>query len=209
MKSKKYKSILIFLGFTISLSLVVGFSGCNFMDNETGKMKEALNGRQAIVESFDQNSKVIDRVEGTSISIKRDTKFDETDDEGNKIKNSPVINITVGGKEMIHVGSSLILYETGLIDVFNEYAKTVNIDNTDRSTPFINRMVSSMTNLTSGKKRAILIRSQSGKPLATFVGNNISYFSTDVPNSTGILIDGKYLFIYRSDYTIYDLDLLK
>lgn len=207
MKSRRIKTILISFALTISLSFI--FSGCNFMNNEAGKMKEALHGRQAVVETFDENSKIIDRVEGESISIKRDTKFDETDDEGNKIKNSPVINITVGGKEMIHVGSSLILYETGLIDIFNEYAKTVNIDNTDRSVPFINRMINNMTNLTTGKKRAILIRSQSGKPLATFVGNNISYFSTDVPNSTGILIDGKYLFIYRSDYTIYDLDLLK
>ncbi|MCM3273784.1 DUF5052 family protein [Paenibacillus elgii] len=55
----------------------------------------------------------------------------------------------------------------------------------------------------------ILIRSQSGQPLATFVGNKVSYFATDIDKSTAFLIDGKYLFIYRCDYTIYDLSLLK
>lgn len=203
MKNKKIGLLLVV--FTIILL----FSGCNYLNNEMGKMKEALRGRQATVETFDEDSKVIDKIQGESISITRDTKFDETDDEGNKIKNSSVIDITIGGKEMNHVGSSLILYEKGLTNIFDEYDKTVSIDNMDRSTPFINTMVNNMKNLTTGKSRVILIRSQSGKPLATFVGNNISSFSTDVPTSTGILIDNKYLFIYRCDYTIYDLSLLK
>lgn len=207
MKTRKVK--LIIVSSLITATLFCGFSGCNPFDNEVGKMKSALHGRQATVETFDEDSKIIDRIEGTSINITRDTKFDETGDDGKKIKNSSVINITIGGKEMIHVGSSLVLYEKGLTDIFGEYTKTVSINNIDRSTPIINNMVNTMKNLTTGKSRVILIRSQSGKPLATFVGNNVSYFSTDIPNSTGILIDGKYLLVYRCDYTIYDLALLK
>ncbi|WP_432359822.1 DUF5052 family protein [Sporosarcina sp. UB5] len=37
-----------------------------------------------------------------------------------------------------------------------------------------------------------MIRCQSGKPLATFVGDNVSYFETDIDKSTGVLIDGHY-----------------
>lgn len=115
-------------------------------------------------------------------------------------RKSGALNITIGGKQIIHVGSSLALYEKGLINVSEEYNKSI---------PFINRMVNDARNLMLGQKKLILIRSQTGKPLATFVGDKVTYFSTDVDKSTGIIIDGKLLFIYRCDYTIYDLDLLQ
>ena len=91
----------------------------------------------------------------------------------------------------------------------NEFSKKVDIENIDRSSPFLNKMVNDMKNLTTGKSKIILIRSQSGKPLATFYGDKVSYFATGIDKSTGIQIDGKYLFIYRCDYTIYDTELLK
>ena len=84
----------------------------------------------------------------------------------------------------------------------------VDLNSFDRSVPFINRMVNDLQNLTTGKEKIVLIRSQSGQPLATFAGDNVSYFATEMDKSTGIMIDGKYLFIYRCDYTIYDLALL-
>jgi hypothetical protein len=69
-------------------------------------------------------------------------------------------------------------------------------------------MVNGVKNLTTGQKLLILIRSQTGKPLATFAGKDVSYFTTDIDKSTGFIIDGKYLFVYRCDYTVYDLALL-
>lgn len=197
--------------FTFLTVLIISgifLTGCNFLGNEIGKMEEALKGRDVIVQTYDENSNIIDKVEGSSVSISPDGKFDLTDSEGTTTEKSSVLNITVGGKEMVHVGSSLIMNEKGLTNVFEEYSKTVDIENLDRSIPFVNRMVNDMKNLTKGKSVVILIRSQSGQPLATFVGDNVSYFATDVDKSTGILIDGKYLFIYRCDYTIYETDLL-
>ena len=70
-------------------------------------------------------------------------------------------------------------------------------------------MVNSWGNITTGRSKVVLVRSQSGKPLATFAGDEVSYFSTGIDKSTGIMIDGKYLFIYRCDYSIYDTELLK
>lgn len=184
-------------------------AGCNWFNNEAGKMKDALKGREAIIQTYDEDSNVIDRIEGKSISIGADKKFNLKDNEGNTVEKSSVIGFTVGGESVVHVGSSLVLHETGLTNVFEEYAKTVDIENLDRSVPFVNRMVNDMKNITTGKSKVILIRSQSGKPLATFVGDKVSYFATDIDKSTGILIDGKYLFIYRCDYTIYDASLLE
>ncbi|WP_372011856.1 DUF5052 family protein [Paenibacillus chitinolyticus] len=196
-----FAMFLIFAAFSLT--------GCSLLQNELGAMKSALKGREAIVQSYDEESNVIDRVEANSIDIRPEDMFATVDSNGTKVKNSGVLSIMVGGKPMMHVGSSLILAEKGLPNVFEEFAKTTNINNLDRSTPFINRMVNSVSNLTTGKKLLILIRSQSGKPLATFAGDKVSYFATDVDKSTGILIDGKYLFIYRCDFSIYDLSLIK
>lgn len=202
---KKIK-LLILTGIVGSSMLL---SGCLFWDNELGKLKEAFKGRQAVIETYDENSNVIDRVEGSSISVTREDAFDTKNENGETTKKSSVLNFTIGGKSMVHVGSSLIMYEKGLSNLLEDYNKKMDIQNNDSSTPILSRIVNSAKNITTGKKRVILIRSQSGEPLATFVGNNVGYFKTDMDKTTGIQIDGKYLFIYRCDYTIYDMDLLQ
>ncbi|MGM9928109.1 MAG: DUF5052 family protein [Bacillus sp. (in: firmicutes)] len=193
----------------IAIICTFTLSGCNWFSNELGKLERALKGQEVIIQTYDEESNIIDRVEGKSVSINADEQFDLKDAEGNTVEKSSVISLTVGGNSMLHVGSSLIMHEKGLTDVFDEYAQKVNIENVDRSTPFINSMINEMKNLTTGKSKVILIRSQSGKPLATFVGDDVSYFATDIDKSTGLLIDDQYLFIYRCDYTIYDIDLLQ
>lgn len=194
---------------TALISLTLALSGCNAWVNEYEKMMEAFKGREVVIQTYDEESNVIDRVEGKSVSVGADGEFDLTDSEGNTVEKSSVLSFTVGGHSMLHVGSSLIMHERGLTNVFEDYAKTVDIENQDRSTPFINRLINSYKNITTGKDKVILIRSQSGQPLATFIGEDVSYFATEVDKSTGLLIDGKYLFIYRCDYTIYDTALLK
>lgn len=189
--------------------LVLTLAGCNWFEKKLGDLKEALVGREMIIQTYDENSQLIDRVQGKSVSIKADDEFELTDVDGNVVEKSSVLNITVGGNEIIHVGSSLISHELGLENIFDIYAKSVDLDNFDRSVPFVNRMVNELKNYTTGKDKIILVRSQSGQPLATFAGDDVSYYATDIENSTALLIDGEFLFIYRCDYTIYDTELLQ
>lgn len=202
-QTKRIIAVTTLLIFTLTLS------GCNFLDNELGKMKEELKGRDVIIQTYDESSQIIDRIEGKSVSINPDTKFSIQDSGGSTVEKSSVLEITIGGKSILHVGSSLVLQEKGLENIFEEYAKTTDVTNTDRSIPFLNQMLNSFKNMTTGKDKVILIRSQSGQPLATYMGKNVSYFSTDIDKSTGLIVDGKYLFIYRADYTIYDTELLQ
>jgi hypothetical protein len=195
--------------FSLIVSVIVSLSGCNFLSNEFGNFKSAWKGRAVEITTYDEDSQPIDEIAGKSVHISSEDIFETKDKDGNTTKKSGVINFTVDGKSVIHVGSSLIMREKGIVDVFDEYAKTVDINNRGRSVPFLNKMVNSMKNFTTGQKFLILVRSQSGKPLATFVGNDISYFATDIDKSTMFNIDNKALFIYRCDYTIYDLSLLK
>ena len=198
---------------SISISLIVALvltlAGCNWFEKKLGDLKEALVGREMIIQTYDENSQLIDRVQGKSVSIKADDEFELTDVDGNVVEKSSVLNVTVGGNEIIHVGSSLISHELGLENIFDVYAKSIDLDNFDRSVPFVNRMVNELKNYTTGKDKIVLIRSQSGQPLATFAGDDVSYYATDIENSTALLIDGEFLFIYRCDYTIYDTELLQ
>lgn len=199
---KKWMFVSVVLAATIVLS------GCNWLEIKFGNIKEQFVGRELTIQTYDENSQLIDRVQGKSVSIEADENFSLKDVEGNTVEKSSVLNITVGGKQMLHVGSSLIAYEDGLEDLFDLYSQQVDLENFDRSVPFINRMVNDLANYTTGKEKIVLIRSQSGQPLATFAGEDVSYYATEMDKSTGLLIDGHYLFIYRCDYTIYDLSLL-
>jgi hypothetical protein len=203
------KTKMTLLGAIIVSATILSGCAFNWFDNELGKMMEAFKGRNAVIQTYDEDSNIIDQIDGRSISIKADETFEITDEKGNVVSKSPVIKFTVGGKEMLHVGSSLILAEKGLPNVFEEYAKSNDVMNQDRSVPFLNQMLNKVKNFTVGMNKIILIRSQTGKPLATYVGDSVSHFATDIDKSTGLIVDGHYLFIYRCDYTIYDMDLFK
>ena len=193
---------------SVILCATIVLSGCNWLEMKFGNIKEQFVGRELTIQTYDENSQLIDRVQGKSVSIEADDNFSLKDTDGNTVEKSSVLNITVGGKQMLHVGSSLIAYEDGLEDLFDIYSQQVDLSNFDRSVPFINRMVNDLANYTTGKDKVVLIRSQSGQPLATFAGEDVSYYATEMDKSTGLLIDGHYLFIYRCDYTIYDTSLL-
>lgn len=179
-------------------------SGCQDLDMLFKGFEEEFKGLEMTIQTYDEESQMIDKVMGKSIMINRDSTFD-SDYES---KDSSVIQVTIGESEMHHVGSSMIIAERGLENIFDEYAKTVDIQEMQRGIPIINSMINDFRNSFTGKKKVILIRSQNGTPLATYAGDNVSLYKTSVPKSTGLLIDGKYLFVYRSDYTIYDLDLV-
>ncbi|SFF99705.1 DUF5052 family protein [Sporolactobacillus nakayamae] len=203
---KKIKILLISALFVLS---VVVLSGCQVLDFFTTQIEGSLKGLNVTMQTYDADGQPIDTIKGVSGSIKRDNKFDRTNEKGETTKESSVLNITIGGKQVVHVGSTLIMYEKGLQDVMNKLPQKMLVENQERSVPFVNRMVNSYHNYFDGRSKVILIRSQLGKPIATFAGNHVSYFSTEVPNSTGLIIDGKYLFIYRCDFTMYDTQLLK
>lgn len=182
-------------------------SGAQFFKFKFSDLKSKLNGREVTIRTFDEESHVIDSISGKSVIIKRNTKFDSSNPNGGLNKDSSVLKITIGKNEMTHVGSSLVMAENGLTDVFFEYTKTVNIQNLDRSIPIINSMMNSLRNNSTGAAKMILIRSQNGTPLATYLGTHVSTFAVDIPKTTAFLIDDKVLLVYRCDYSVYDLAL--
>lgn len=203
---KKISKLLKTLPVLVLLTVLL--SGCTDLLNWGKDFKQDFKGLNMVIQTYDNDSQLIDSIKGKSVKIEKDTTFDRKDSEGETRKESKVLSITVGGENMTHVGSSLIAYEDGMTNVFEEYAKTVKIDSQNKSVPMLNSMVNEFQNDFTGKSKTILIRSQNGSPLATFTGDSIRMSDTDVPSSTNFLIDGKRLFVYRCDYTVYDNKLL-
>ena len=109
---------------------------------------------------------------------------------------------------MIHVGSTMIAYE-GLKNYQDEFNQHTNINDQNRSVPILNSMYQDFQNQWSSQARVIMIRSQSGKPIATFVGDHVSIHNTDMKNTTKFVIDGHRLIAYRCDYTVYPMNSVK
>ena len=200
MKKIAQKTILA----SVLVAVTIGLAGCQDIRLYFKGFEESFKGLEMTIQTYDEDSQVIDQITGRSVMIERDATFD-SDTES---KDSSVIKISVGSNEIHHVGSSMIIAESQLENVFEEYTKTVEAESTQRGIPVINSMVNDFRQSFDGKEKVILIRSQNGTPLATYAGNNVSLYKTDVPKSTELLIDGQYLFIYRCDYTIYDVALV-
>lgn len=201
--NKKYQILVV-----LSLSLLF-LTGCQNIGNFFKTTQEQFLGLSGTLRTFDENSQVIDKISGKSISIESDDRFDITDENGDVSKESSVLDITVGGSQVIHVGSTLIFAENGLTDYMEKYSDKVDISTENRSLPFVNRFFNQIKNDISGESKLILVRSQTGTPLATYFGKRVSTSAPDgIPNTTYLLVDGKRLIIYRADFTIYDTDLL-
>lgn len=200
----KLKNILVIAG----LSLLM-LTGCQSVNDFFKTTEEQYLGLSGTVRTFDENSQVIDKLTGKSVSIKSDDRFDMTDELGNISKESSVLDVTIGRSQVLHVGSTLIFSEDGLTDYMDEYGESIELETKDRSLPFVNRFFNQIKNDWTGQSKLILIRSQNGTPLATYFGDRVSTSAPDgIPNTTYLLIDGKRLIIYRADFTIYDTDLL-
>lgn len=201
MRLKEEKELKKWLmGFVLVGTLFL--AGCQMIDNLFLDIKEEVTGISGTIQTYDEESRIIDQIKGKSVAFSANNKF--SDEEGN----GSVLDVTVSGKQVTHVGSTLLFYEDGLTNVFDEFAEKVDIETMDRAVPMVNRMVNEFENTYFGTEKVILIRSQSGNPLATFAGDNVSIDRMEVDKMTKITIDGKRIYIYRADYTIYDTSLL-
>ncbi|MGF3141460.1 DUF5052 family protein [Facklamia sp. P13064] len=194
---------------SILLIMVLALTGCQAISEFVSGFKQDFIGLTMTVQTYDEQAQIIDSMTGKSVSIERDEEFDSQTAEGSTKADSQVLDIQIGGHTMTHVGSSLIAAEKGLNDLTMEVDNRIELYDTRSNLPFISRLQDNLGQTFFGKKKTIMVRSQNGTPLAVYSGNKVSYFKTDVPKSTGLIIDGKYLFIYRCDYTIYDNELLE
>lgn len=124
---------------------------------------------------------------------------------------SEVLDVQVDGRQMLHVGSTMVFAEQGLIaleDFDLEYLKRVSGENRATYIP-LERNVNTFFNRL-GKARVVVVKTQSGIVVGLYEGTRVAVsVPTDLPKTTLVTIDGKALYIHRADYEILDAALLQ
>lgn len=210
MKSKTLSKLLLTGIVTTSLTITaikpIHASIFDWLDNAELTIRSKTTGLPLTISTYDFDGQKIDQVKTKSANIHTDNTMSKIDSNGNE--KSSVLDIDYGNNRMIHVGSTMIAYE-GLKNYQDKFNQHTNINDQNYSVPILNSMYQDFKNQWNSQARVIMIRSQSGKPIATFVGNHVSIHNTDMKNTTKFVIDGHRLIAYRCDYTIYPMNSVK
>lgn len=194
---------------TVALILMLSLSGCATIRHWLSETEQTFRGTSAVMSTYSMDGKIVDEVKGKSFQISRASQFDSVDSEGVVQPDSQVLRISLGNNHIYHVGSTMVLAEQGLEDLMKNKDIQISLDNNQPGKPWLNNLIRNYADKWQGKGKTVIIRSQDGLPIATFVGNSVEIFSTEIPKSTWFQVDGKMLFVYRADYTVYDNNLLE
>lgn len=190
----------------LALALLPLLYSCSMISDYTLDLKSKLVGIPFTVSTYDYDGQKIDQIKGKSVHIETYKPMSKKNSSGDE--QSKVIDVEFGGQQMIHVGSSLIANE-GLRNYEDTFSKKVTITDKQRSIPVLSIMYNNFRNDWLSKGKVIMIRSQAGKPIAVYAGNKVRVSTTDMPSTTQINVDSHRLFIYRCDYSIYDMETIK
>lgn len=188
-------------------AVVITTSACNVISNITNKIEGALLGDDYKILSYDDYGNNTLTIQGNRVNIGIFENEANSGADGNK---SEVLEITVDGHQLLHVGSTAVFAERGVKTVQDfdfEYLKNMTSKGLSTVVP-LDRSVNSLKNFL-GDEKVIIIKSQLGVVVGVYQGKNVTVeIPTDLPKMTRVIIDGKSLYIYRADYEIMDTALL-
>ena len=203
--------ITLFVAAAFSLLL----SGCAMLGSYISDLKGNLIGNSFHMETYDNFGNLTMTASGDKINLKGNRVREvKATDEGysTSYELSSVITITIDGKEMESCGDTLIFAEDGLkkdLDFTSpEFIKSNSsiVDITDNTS--IAYQINKYRNKI-GKKRVVVIKSQTGHPLCAYSGNSVYWeIPANLPKTTKLMIDGKALYIHRANFQIIDKSLL-
>ena len=203
--------IALFVAAAFSLLL----SGCAMLGSYISDLKGNLIGNSFHMETYDNFGNLTMTASGDKINLKGNRVREvKATDEGysTSYELSSVITITIDGKEMESCGDTLIFAEDGLkkdLDFTSpEFIKSNSsiVDITDNTS--IAYQINKYRNKI-GKKRVVVIKSQTGHPLCAYSGNSVYWeIPANLPKTTKLMIDGKALYIHRANFQIIDKSLL-
>lgn len=207
MTRKASRALLIVAALITGLTLSA-CSGAHMIAEEFGR---AMAGTGGTYRTYDKTGHVMDEVNGTTIRVTRDDRFDEVNSDGSTSPGS-MIQVQVGQNFINHVGSTAVLFEKGLL-VVTPAEKGFDVNSNASGTPWLDKFMEGNRNLWSGSAKTVLVRTQDDVPVAIFAGKNVEFVGSDIPKSTVLRVtqaDGsvKYALVYRANLTIYDTALL-
>lgn len=187
---------------------VLSTSACNVVSNITNRIEGALLGDDYKILSYDDYGNNTLTIQGNRVNI---GIFENEANSGSDGFKSEVLEITVDGHQLLHVGSTAVFAERGINTVQDfdyEYLKDITAKGLSTVVP-LDRSVNNLKNFL-GDDKVIVIKSQLGVVVGVYQGKNVTVeIPTDLPKMTRLIVDGKSLYIYRADYEIMDTALLQ
>lgn len=169
-------------------------------------------------------------VEGTSFNIEpnkvKEYAYNSNGTWESSWTTSSVMSITIDNQHIESCGSTVLFYDTRLtpleIDIPKEITSSTG-DSATIKTPYDGYSWSNdrwgliywywqtekQANTTPAS-RVVVIQSQNGDPICMFTGEEVTWsVSRNLPKTTELVIDGKVVYIHRSNFSIIDTSIFK
>jgi len=195
----------------VAILVVMGLSGCSFLESKLNSFKGSLVGVSYTADFYDNYGAQFFTASGDKIDIDGNYVDDGYDTEGNITSSlSSVITITIDGKEIEACGNTVIFEEKGLSPDIEFSLTDVESDSSGLSgLTSISKVINKFKNY-FGKSRVVVIQSQLGVPIRAYSGDDVYWeIPDDLPKMTKLMIDGKALYIHRANFEIIDTELIK
>ena len=220
--------------FLFALALILSLCAC---DTDTPGMNATAtdeNGEPVkisyVAEFYDNYGAQWLSVEGTSFNIEpnkvKEYAYNSNGTWESSWTTSSVMSITIDNQHIESCGSTVLFYDTRLtpleIDIPKEITSSTG-DSATIKTPYDGYSWSNdrrglmywywqtekQANSTPAS-RVVVIQSQNGDPICMFTGEEVTWsVSRNLPKTTELVIDGKVVYIHRSNFSIIDTSILK
>jgi len=180
--------------FIIIMFVVLTLVGCTAVKSQFKDMSAEWIGLERTFRVYDDFGNETMVVTGSN-----------TDMQPSEVAN--VLMIEVDGSRWQHVGSTMIAYETGLENTVEAYKDALNLTGEGGSITAVDKALNSFISTTKGLERIIIIKTQTGIPIAVFEGDKVLIEESALPQTTKIMIDNMRLHVYRADLEIIEKSL--
>lgn len=218
--------------FLFALALILSLCACDTPGMNATTTDE--NGEPVkisyVAEFYDNYGAQWLSVEGTSFNIEpnkvKEYAYNSNGTWESSWTTSSVMSITIDNQHIESCGSTVLFYDTRLtpleIDIPKEITSSTG-DSATIKTPYDGYSWSNdrwgliywywqtekQANTTPAS-RVVVIQSQNGDPICMFTGEEVTWsVSRNLPKTTELVIDGKVVYIHRSNFSIIDTSIFK
>lgn len=212
-----------------SILIILMCSSCEIENSTTIESSDDAVQVSYIAEFYDNHGSQWLSVEGTSFNISPNkVKEYSYDSDGSWISQwttSSVMSITIDNQHIESCGSTIIFYDTSLEKMNIDIPEDITLskgDSANISSPYDGYnyyedmwglgywyWTEKQDNRTVAA-RIVVIQSQEGDPICMFAGNEVSWsVSRNLPKTTEVIIDGRVVYIHRSNFSIIDTSIFE
>ena len=212
-----------------SILIILMCSSCETENSITIESSDDAVQVSYIAEFYDNHGSQWLSVEGTSFNISpnkvKEYSYNSNGSWISQWTTSSVMSITIDNQHIESCGSTIIFYDTSLEKMNIDIPEDITLskgDSANISSPYDGyNYYKDMwglgywywTEKQANNKvaaRIVVIQSQEGDPICMFAGNEVSWsVSRNLPKTTEVIIDGKVVYIHRSNFSVIDTSIFE